>query len=97
MRICGTERPTEGSQSFMHSPNVMMWCAIGKEKVTGICFFENENVNGENYRKMLLNYGFSRFASLRRDYIFHQDSDSSHYSNRVRNYLNRKRPSNWIG
>ena len=97
VRIWGTERPTDGNQSFMNSPSVMVWCAIGKEKVIGPYFFENENVNGENYRNMLINYAFPRFASLRRDYIFHQDGAPPHYSNRVRNYLNRKRPGNWIG
>ena len=97
MRIWGTERPTEGNQSFMHSQSVKLWCAIVKEKVIEPCFPENENVNGENYRNMLINYAFPRFASLRTDYIFHQDVALPHYSNQVRNYLNRKRPGNWIG
>ena len=97
MRIWGTERPTEGNQSFMHSPSVTTWRAIEKEKVECPYFFENVNVNDENYRNMLINYAFPHFASLRRDYIFHQDGAPPHYSNRVRNYLNRKRPGYWIG
>ena len=59
--------------------------------------FENKNVDGENYRNMLINYTFPRFASLRRDYIFRQDGAATHYSNRVRNYLNLKRLGTWLG
>ena len=80
----GTERPSEGHRSFMHRPSVMVWCVIGKEKVIGPSFFENENVNGENYRNIQLNNAFPRFVSLWRDYIFHQDGASPHYSNRFR-------------
>ena len=97
VRILGTERPAEGNQPFMHSHSFMVWCSIGKEKVIGQYFFENENVNRENYRNMLINYGFLRFASLRRDYTFHQDGAPSHYYNQFRKYCNRKRPGNWIG
>ena len=46
---------------------------------------------------MLINYAFPHCASLRRDYIFHQNGAPTHYSNRIRNNLNLKRPGNWIG
>ena len=59
-------------------------------------FFENEIVNGKNYRNMLINYGLTRFAFLRRDYVFQQNGAPPHYSNRIRYHLNRKRPGNWI-
>ena len=68
-----------------------------ERKVNRPIFFENENVNGENYQNMQINYAFPRYGCLRKDYIFHQDGAPSHYSNRVRNYLNRKIPGNWIG
>ena len=48
VRIWGTERPNEGNQSLLNSPSVIVWCAIAKEKAIGSCFFEDENVNGEN-------------------------------------------------
>ena len=89
VRIWGTERPNEGNQSFIHSPSVMVCCAIGKEKVLGPYFFENENVNGENYRNMLINFSFLRFAYLRKDSIFELGGALPHYFSRVRNYLNR--------
>ena len=81
----------------MGSPSVTVRCAIGIEKVVGLYFFEDQNANGENYRNMLINYAFPRIASLRKEYIFHQGVAPPHHSNRVRSYLNRKRPGNWIG
>ena len=92
----GTECPSEGNQSFTHSASVIVLCAIGKKGYRPM-FFENENVNGENYRNMLMNYAFPRFASLRRDYIFHHYGALPHYLSWVRNHLNRKRRGNWIG
>lgn len=97
VRIWGTERPNEGNEVYQHSPSVMAWCAIAKTKVIGPYFFENGNVTGESYRNMLIHYAFPRFASLPDDYIFHQDGAPPHYSNRVRAYLDNKRPDNWIG
>ena len=81
----------------MQTSSGVVWCAIGKEKVIGPYFFENENVTGENYRNVLINYAFPRFESQRKDYIFHQDGARPYCSNIVRNYLNCERPSNWIG
>lgn len=59
-------------------------------------FVEDENVNSENCRNMVINYAFPRFASSREDYIWHQDGAPLHSSNRVRNYLILKGPNNWI-
>ena len=97
LQTWGTKRPTKGNQLFLNSPSVMVWCAIAKEKVIGPYFFEDENVNGENYRNMLIHYASTRFASLKGENILHQDGALPHYSNRVRTYLNNKRSSNWIG
>ena len=72
VRIWGTERPIQGRQAFDHSPSIMVWCAISKDKVVGPFYFEDGNVNGENYRNMLIHYAFPRFASLRDDYILHR-------------------------
>ena len=80
VRIWSTERPTEGNQSFLNSPNVIVRCFVAKGKFIGTYFFEDENVSGENYRNMLIHYAFLRFASLRGGYIFHQDGAPPHYS-----------------
>ena len=94
--ICGNERPSEGNQLFIESPNVMVWCAVTREKVIGPYFFEGGNVDGEKYRNMLIHYVFPRFATMRQDYIFQQDGASAQYSSRARNYLDNKRPNNCI-
>ena len=94
VRIWGTERPIQERQALNHSSSLTVWCRISKDKVVGRCFFENGNVIEENYRNMLIHYAFPRFASLRNEYIFHQDGAPSHYSYRVRRYLDNKRPEN---
>ena len=71
--------------------------AISKEKAVGPYFFENGNMNRENYRNMLVHYAFPRSASLRDDYIFHQDGAPAHNSHSVRRCLGYKRTENWIG
>ena len=57
----------------------MVLCGISKEKVIGPYFFQDQNVNGEDYRSMLIQYAFPRIASIRADYIFHQDGAPAHY------------------
>ena len=66
-RIWGTERPVQGRQTFSHSLSIMLWCGISKEKVIGSYFFQDGNMNGENYRRMLSQYAFPRLASIRAD------------------------------
>ena len=46
---------------------------------------------------MLIQYAFLRLASIRADNIFHQDGAPAHYLSRVRTYLDKKSPENWIG
>ena len=70
--------------------------AISREKVVGPYFFEDENVDSENHRNTLTNYAFLRFASPRKDYIFHQDGALVHYFFHVRRYLDSKRPRKWV-
>ena len=80
MQIRGTDCTTEGNQSFLSGLSAMVWCAIAKGKVVGPYFFEDENVNAENYRNMLIQYAYWRFASLGGGYIFHHDGAPPHYS-----------------
>ena len=74
----------------------MVCCGVSRGKVVGHHFFENENVNSENYRNMLIHYAFSHFASLTEDYIFQQAGSPAHYYSRVWCYLNKRRPGKWI-
>ena len=96
VRIWGTERPVEGRQTFSHSPSIMVWCGIAKEKIIGPYFSQDQNVKGDNYWDMLIQYAFLRLASIRADYIFHQDGAPARYSSRARTNLDNKRPGNWI-
>ena len=96
-RISGERRPTQVNQAILNSPSVIFWCAISKKRVIGPFFFENENVTGESYRKMLVYYAFPRFERNFSDYIFMQDGASPQYATGVRAYLNRKKPNSWIG
>ena len=70
----------------------MVWCGISEEKVIGPYFFQDQHVNGENYRNILIQCAFPRLASIRANYMFHQDRALAHYSSRVREYLDNKRP-----
>ena len=92
VRICSTERPIQGTKAFTTSALVMVRCADSKDKVVDLYFFEYGNVKGENYRNMLIDYAFPRFASLQDEYIFHRDSGPAHYFHRMRRHLYNKRP-----
>ena len=81
----------------MNSLSVIVWCAIAKERLIEPYIFEDEKVNGENYRSMPIHCAFPCFASFRGDDIFHQYGAPPHYSTRVRTCLNNERPNNWIG
>ena len=87
VRIWGTECPTQGRQAFTHNPSLMVWCSILKDKFKGPYILKNGNVKGEDYRNMLSHYAFPRFASLRDNYIFHQNGAPAYYSHHVRRYL----------
>ena len=89
VRIWGTKRPVEERQTLSHSPSIIVRCEISKGKVIGPYFFQDQNVNGENYRNMLIQYAFPRLASIRADYNFHQDGAPAHYSSRVKAYLDK--------
>lgn len=46
------ERSAEGNESHRNSSNIMVQCAVSKEKFGGPYFFRDENFTGENYRNM---------------------------------------------
>ena len=95
--IWGTERLVEGRQTFSHSPSIMVWLGISKEKAIGAYFFQDQNLNGENYRNIIIQYVFPRFASIKADYVFQLDGAPANYSSRMRTYLDSNRPVSWIG
>ena len=94
--ICAKERSTEVNEAPHNSPGVILWCSISQAKIIERFFFDEGSVTGAPYRNMLIQYVFPRFSELREDYVFMQYGASPHYSISVRNYLDQKRPNNWI-
>ena len=52
-RIRRNERPNEVYETFQNSPSVMVWCALSKKEIIGPFFFEDGNVTGSTYKRML--------------------------------------------
>ncbi len=96
-RIWGTERPNQVYETLHNSPSVMVWCAMSKSGVIGPYFFENENVTGSTYKRMLRYFLFPKLQNYPENMIFQQDGAPPHYSLEVREYLDRKLPNQWIG
>ena len=72
-------------------------CTIRKNKITGPYFFETKNVNGNNYRRIMVDFSFPSFNRLRNDNVSMQHGASPYFATSVRNYLNRERLNNGIG
>ena len=96
-RIWGTERPNEVYETLHNSPSVLIWCTMSKTEIIGPYFFENENVTGSSYKRMLRYFLFPRLRDYPETIIFQQDGALPHYSNEVRSYLDRKLPGRWMG
>lgn len=74
----------------------MKWCTISNKHVVGPYGFQNDNITGETYRTILIQYVFLRRRELREDCMFHQDGAPFQYSIRRKPYLVRKLPNRWI-
>lgn len=96
-RIWGSERPQQVYEAPNNAPSVMVWCALSKNEIIGPYFFENENVTGQSYKRMLRYYVFPRLRNYPEDMIFQQDGAPPHYAVIVRQYLDQKLPNRWIG
>ena len=96
-RIWGTERPQVVYEAPQSAPSIMVWCAISEKEVIGPYFFENENVTGDTYKRMLRYYAFPRLRDYPESMIFQQDGAPPHFALTVRHYLDFKLPNRWIG
>ncbi len=83
-------------ETLHNSPSVMIWYTISKNEVIGLYFFENENVTGSTYTRMLRYFLFPKLKGYPENMIFQQNAAPTHYSLEVREYLNRKLPEWWI-
>lgn len=59
--------------------------------------FEEGNVTGERYKRMVRYFLFSKFANCPQDMIFQQDGALLYYANILRQYLDRKIPNRYMG
>lgn len=96
-RIWGSERPKQVYETLQGAPSVMVWCGITAKEIIGPYFFDNENVTGDSYKKMLRYFVFRKLANYPDDMLFQHDGAPAHYALQVREYLDRKLPNRWIG
>ena len=80
----GTERPNQVYETLHHSPSVTVWCAMSKSEVIGPYFFDNENVTGSTYKRMLPYLLFPELQNYPENMILKQDGAPPLYSLEVR-------------
>ena len=78
--------------SFIH-----FWWVMSKNEITGLCFFENENVIGSTYKRMLRYFLFPRTRDYLQSMIFQHNSSPPYYANEVRQYLDTRLLDRWMG
>ena len=59
-RIWGSERPNEVYETLHNFSSIMVWCALSESEEIGRYFFENENVTGSTYKRMLRYFLFPK-------------------------------------
>ena len=79
-RIWSTENPHEVQEYWDKSPKINVWCAMSSDCIIGPYFFE-ENVNSQNYLKMLKEFFWPRIQNMRgcQKIYFQQDGAPAHY------------------
>ena len=95
-RTCGTQRPNKVYETLFNSPYVLDWCAVSKNEVMGPYCFENENVTGSTYKRMLGYFLFPRRRGYYDHMFLYNNGAPSHYSLEVRENLNRKLRNRWM-
>ena len=73
-----------------------MWCALWESEIIGPHFFENENVTGSTYKRVLRHSLFPKLRGYPEDMIFEQEGALPHYSLEDRKYADRKLPGWWM-
>ena len=59
--------------------------------------FEDDNINADNYLKILKEHVAPYVDEQFEELVLQQDGAPAHYANKVRNFLNEKFPGTWIG
>ncbi len=96
-RIWGTERPQETQEHHAHSPKVTVWCALWRNRVGGLYYFDTSIVTGSSYLNLLNNYFLPMLPNLPSNVLFQHDGVPPHYDGGVIRLLNENLPSAWAG
>ena len=86
--------PHETFQVGTYKQGLMVWCGMTSGGLIGPYFFDG-SVTGESYLEMLQTYVWPKVRQRR--LYFQQDGAPSHYSLVVREWLDQKFSSHWIG
>ena len=71
-----------------NNPKVPVWCALSKNQVVGVYYFDSSTVTDSSYLKMLNNYFLPVLPNLPNNVPFQQDGAPPHYDRRVVGVLN---------
>ena len=96
-RIWGSERPNKVYETLRNSPSIMVWCAPSESEITWLYFFENRNVTGSTYKRMLRYFFVSQARKVLRRHDFQQGGAPPYYSLEARQYLDRNMLGRWMG
>jgi hypothetical protein len=86
VRIWANKRSHDFVKHEHESPKVNVWCALTREHVIGLYFFEESTMTSHNY-----------FDMLQLTAVPQIDDDNVHYANIVTEFLDETFPENWIG
>ena len=70
--------------------------ALSEREIIGSYFFENKNVTGSTYKRIVRYFLFPELWGYPQDKIFSQVGAPPHYSFEVRQYSDRKLPGRWM-
>ena len=94
--IWGEENPSATIEHERDSPKVNVFCAILKNHVHSLFFFE-KNVTGNVYLQMLQNWLIDKLiANEHEDFIYQQDCAPHYWKLTVQAYLNDNLPRRWF-
>jgi hypothetical protein len=95
VRIWAIERPHDFVEHKRNSPEVNVWCALSRARVTGPYFCAERTVTSHSYLDML-----ELFTVPQTDddnVIIQQDGAPAHYADIVTEFLDETFPRRWIG
>lgn len=97
-RIWATEKPNTVHEVPIQGPKIMVWAAMSSRQIFGPYFF-TATIDGLVYLKMLKEffYPLCQKRRITQTLVFQHDGASPHFANVVKEWLNKKFPSRWIG